>query len=511
MSNKVLRRVLIILLTFMCIVNMIFCFLFSLNSIKKVYLNESNINKIQELLAKDFPLEDINNISAIGYRSAWHNSIIYIYNLSNDFQSISINDNNSIGRYVQENGESIDKPLVDTLSTITIAIIIVIIIIEFVTVLKKVKHKEKSKKDNLKELKGIRKIFAIVKTKIIFYVFIYVLFYVVTTILLHKFNLEYMQWVHFMSSLIILIGGMAGIIQLLKKEDISVIMIIVLDLLLILIFIVGIYLVFKSLNYEEISYKDGYKMVENSFSDSYKDYHIDYYDYKNIFVRGKNARIRDIYHRSFSEDNYIVTDYYDRYGNYLYSKNKYEVKNTDILSNLTGVPHENEKDNKLIESIKQEDILYEKELNKKTKIQIISRGAILGQKILVVVGKTVDGGQTWYNQLEMYDGALTVNNDSKYVFINQNIGFINNLQTVLNDETQQGLLVTVDGGKTFEIAQFENIEEIGTQYLYVEDVPYVENQILKVKTYTIDYNREKTKIYYEFYSKDFGKTWEYVK
>lgn len=510
MSNKVIRRILIILLIFICIMNMFFCFLLSFNSIKKVYINENNRTKIQELLAKDFPFEDINNISAIGHQNQLHNSIIYIYNLSNDFRAININDNNNIGRYVQEKGESIDKPLIDVLSTANIIIIVGIVIFEIAIKFNKQNSKIDKTKDNLKESSAIKKFFAVVRTKILFYVFSYELLYAITRILLNQFNLEYMQWVNLVSAIILLVGGIVGTIQLLKKEDISILKIVVLELMIIIIFFVGNYLVFKSLDYEEITYKDGLKMVQNVFSEEYKGRWIEYYDYKNIFIRGKNVRIKDIYDDNFTENEYRCTQYYDENGKYIFSINKYNNQpSTIIIPSDTPNNKQEEEDPKLIKSVEPADILYEREINPKVKIRIINRGAVLGQRILIVIGKTTDGGKTWYNQLEIDDGALTVNNGAKYVFINQNIGFVNNLQTVVNDETQKGLLVTVDGGKTFEVAKFESIEEVENQYLYVEDVPYLENQILKVKTYTLDYNRENTKIYYEFYSKDFGKTWEY--
>lgn len=517
MSNRAIKRVLIILLIFICVINMILCFLFSFNSIKKVYINENNIAKIQELLARDFPLEDISNISAIGHQFKSHNSTIYIYNLSNEVRSININNNNNMGQYAKENGEMVYKPLVDALYIITIIIIIGIVIFEIAIKFKQRVHKEKITKESLNNANPIKKFFVIARTKILFYVFLYEFLYLITRILLNKFNLEYIQWVNFVSSIILLVGGIVGIMQLLKKEDISVLRIIILELMLIIIFFVGIYLVFKTLGYEEITYKDGRKMVQEIFVEGTSGSHtkrwIEYYDYKNIFIRGKNVKIKDIYDDNFTENEYVCTEYYDEYGKRIFSKNKYNNQPSTIIipSDILNNTDQEEEDRRLIKSIKSEDILYEKEINPKVKIRIIDRGAILGQRVLIVIGKTTDGGKTWYNQLEIGDGALTVNNEAKYVFINQNIGFVNNLQTVVNDETQKGLLVTVDGGKTFEVAKFESVEEVGSQYLYIEDVPYAENQILKVKTYTLDYNREDTKIYYEFYSKDFGKTWEYTK
>ena len=73
----------------------------------------------------------------------------------------------------------------------------------------------------------------------------------------------------------------------------------------------------------------------------------------------------------------------------------------------------------------------------------------------------------------------------------------------------RGLLVTTNGGKNFEDANIIHPKIIEEENLFVEDVPYIKDGKLKVKIYTINNNKEPNKTYYEFSSKDNGKTWNY--
>ena len=77
------------------------------------------------------------------------------------------------------------------------------------------------------------------------------------------------------------------------------------------------------------------------------------------------------------------------------------------------------------------------------------------------------------------------------------------------DGENRQLLVTTNGGKTFEDANIVHLDSIKESNLFVEEVPYIEDGILKLKLYTTNKYLEKT--YYEFYSKDNGLTWIYSK
>ncbi len=79
------------------------------------------------------------------------------------------------------------------------------------------------------------------------------------------------------------------------------------------------------------------------------------------------------------------------------------------------------------------------------------------------------------------------------------------------DGENRGLLVTVDGGKHFKNANIIHPNNIKERNLFVNDVPYIEDNVLKVKIYTINHNREQVKKYYEFISEDSGLTWRYSK
>lgn len=87
---------------------------------------------------------------------------------------------------------------------------------------------------------------------------------------------------------------------------------------------------------------------------------------------------------------------------------------------------------------------------------------------------------------------------------NENVGFINNLSLIILGNENDGLLVTVDGGKSFKNSNF--IFPLDVQYsaFYINDLPYLEDDKLKVKLF-VSGSTEDT--YYEFTSVDNGLNW----
>lgn len=183
--------------------------------------------------------------------------------------------------------------------------------------------------------------------------------------------------------------------------------------------------------------------------------------------------------------------------------NDYAVTN-NIVSNNESVDDSNKN------IMEENDILYEKIFDEKSKIRIVFKGAILGQKSIIKIEKSNDNGNTWVNQLEMGDGVLQIHNGSKFVFIDENIGFINDPGLAGTNNEHSALLVTVDGGRTFVESNIIHPDIITEENLLVNDTPYVENNLLKLNVYTINYNKNPKETYYEFYSQDNGLNWNCI-
>ena len=170
-----------------------------------------------------------------------------------------------------------------------------------------------------------------------------------------------------------------------------------------------------------------------------------------------------------------------------------------------------EKVDLLSEEEKKAEVLYEKKIDELTSIRIVYIDSILAQRSLIGIQKTTDGAKTWKNQLQMSDRYLTIHNGAKYVFLDENIGFINDQGLAGTNGDNRELLVTIDGGKTFVNANIIKPDSIMAENLFVDDIPYIEDNILKVKVYTIDYHDWQDKTYYEFYSDDNGLNWKIYK
>ena len=275
---------------------------------------------------------------------------------------------------------------------------------------------------------------------------IYLIIFILLKKILNEFNLEYMQWIKYFSIIIITIGTIIGTIQILKKKKIILVILLIFETVIIT-FIVGILLLALVLNPEEVVYKNGKKMVKETRSVLLSNW-INYYDYKNIFVRGKNKRIHESYNNSLNE--YLDTIYFDEKGNRILNDDEKKKTNTEELKNNIV-----EEDTKQSETIKINDTIYEKIVDKNTIIRILYKGSILAQRSAISIEKTIDGG------------------------------------------------------KTFKKANIIHPDNIIEESLLVDSVPYIEKGILKLDVYTINYNKNPIKTYYKFYSQDNGLNWEY--
>ena len=102
-----------------------------------------------------------------------------------------------------------------------------------------------------------------------------------------------------------------------------------------------------------------------------------------------------------------------------------------------------------------------------------------------------------------------VSNEAKFVFLNENLGFAIPTGKIYLDNSKPGLYVTNDSGKTFSASNFK-YENKNVEYISIEDVPYYDENTLKIKCSV--YQPSLNKGEYEskeliFISNDSGLTW----
>lgn len=373
----------------------------------------------------------------------------------------------------------------------------------------------------------MKRIFKKLENNILAYTSIFTIFFVLLHFLFKLFNIRFRLWCYCLVATFMIVGIIVGTFQFLKEKSKKVKLVFFIIGVSIIIFVaVSWKTILVALDYtpEHIVTKNDKKYV--AYVRAFLNVDVYYYDYINFFLVGDILKIYENYgnggydpfdgkHDMFEPLQYY---YYDKKGEVIETNDEYYNKN---LINNTTISDEKENSIKNFETTEkpltqddisetneednaeEKEILYEKNINKKTSIRVMYVGAILGQRSVIVIEKTTDGGKTWNNQLETTDGYMTIHNGAKFVFIDENIGFINDPGLAGTSGENRGLLVTTDGGKNFTniIMETNNLKED----LYIEDVPYKENNILKLKVYTIE-NYDKK--YYYFYSEDNGISWK---
>lgn len=341
-----------------------------------------------------------------------------------------------------------------------------------------------------------------------------ILVVVLVYFLLKIFNITFRQWVYYFVFAITAIGIIIGSIQISKKRGkITKAFFIILGIAVVVIIVLFwkiILLVFAfSYKPEHVIIKDNKKYV--AYVIAFKQVDVEYYDYINFFLVGNRLKLRE----EFGSGGYDPFD--DEHNDrkalryYYYDNNNNVINTNDELYNKlkSGTYKTNTNEELNVVSAKltdmtsvEKDIIYEKRIDDKIVIRVINKGAILAQRSIIGIEKTVNNGETWNEQLETSDGVIQIHNGAKFVFINENIGFINDPGLAGTNGENSGLLVTTNGGKSFSDVIFKS----SMQGFHIEDVPYLESDMLKLKVYKIE-NYEKK--YYYLYSKDNGKTWNY--
>ena len=360
---------------------------------------------------------------------------------------------------------------------------------------------------------------------IIFYSILYLLIFLLMKTILKIFNIAFREWFVFLSIIIIAITFIIGIIQLLLKVKPKFLKILsVISFIVLLLLISPFAFVISAFIYmpEHVVEKDNKKYV--AYVNSWLDTRVEYYDYINFLLRENTIRIVENYYNvgkdvlADKEKKWIPENSfcYDENGKVIAiiedDNNSTSIGNNENEETFVGNEESNvEKADLLSEEEKKAEVLYEKKIDELTSIRIVYIASILAQRSLIGIQKTTDGAKTWKNQLQMSDRYLTIHNGAKYVFLDENIGFINDQGLAGTNGDNRELLVTIDGGKTFVNANIIKPDSIMAENLFVDDIPYIEDNILKVKVYTIDYHDWQDKTYYEFYSDDNGLNWKIYK
>ena len=111
-----------------------------------------------------------------------------------------------------------------------------------------------------------------------------------------------------------------------------------------------------------------------------------------------------------------------------------------------------------------------------TKLRFERYDYSLGQNQIVGVEKSTNKGKT-YEKLTM--NTIEVSMEPKFVFLNEKLGFAIAKQNLTKNNNYIGLKVTQDGGKTFVDGKI-NYDNPDIEILTIEDVPYYEDNLLKI-------------------------------
>lgn len=152
-----------------------------------------------------------------------------------------------------------------------------------------------------------------------------------------------------------------------------------------------------------------------------------------------------------------------------------------------------------------ENTLYYIELNNEI-LRFERYDYSLGQNQIVGVQKSVNKGKTFENITEE---NIIVSMEPKFIFLNEKLGFAISKSNLTKNNDYMGVKVTKDGGKTFIDGKI-NYDNPNIEILTVEDVPYYDNNELKLKCSIYQVKEDHTG--YEdveliFISVDDGLTW----
>lgn len=340
------------------------------------------------------------------------------------------------------------------------------------------------------------------KNNILPFALIFITVFLLVSLILDLVNIRLRLWVIILLSVIAIISFIIGIIQNIrllsndKKKPLIIITILI--FLLSLLFSPYIILILAfSYKPEHTVILDDKKYVAVVTSFLHVD--VDYYDYYGFLLMGTKVRV----HGDFGKGGYdpftnpnisdgVTYTYYDDTGKvktkrietFVKDKNNYNIDSNKTNSSTDYLLPEDE------------EVLYEKKFNN-TILKIGKVDNVLGQNMLVNILRSKDKGKNFY---VISDDVIKVSNEAKFLFLNENLGFIANTGKIYLDDNKTSLYVTNNGGKTFLSSKFNYTNE-DVSYLTIKSMPYYDNNTLILKCFIAD-GKELT-----FISNDNGLNW----
>ena len=333
-----------------------------------------------------------------------------------------------------------------------------------------------------------------IRKHVLLITFVYFILFTFFWILLGQLGFEYLFWFKIFSVLLIVFGMIFGTVLKIKhtayeKKDKTVLLISYLFfevfISVIVLCIVSFSLLYES---EKLVFIEDRLYVEKRHSFLLSNW-IDYYKFSNFLFRSKEASFTKNYNNSLNDFDYIGTTYYDEDAHIIPAPSLQEAVQIESMDSNIDIFKE---------------VLYTQKISDQIYFRVSKIDQILAQRNIVIVEKSIDGGNTYVNQLENDTHTLTVYDSANYVFLNEMIGFINHHSVSGKQRNNRGIIVTRDGGKTFEEIKLA-VEDSMLDYLYFEDVPYIEDGKLKLVG-QLYFSKIPEQVY--FISDDRGLTWK---
>lgn len=370
----------------------------------------------------------------------------------------------------------------------------------------------------------MKKVFNKAKNNIFVCDMIFVSVNILINFILYLMNMRFRLWFIILILFISIVGFIAGIFQLIYKSSDNKIKAIFISLLGFGPIVILLFLFMPIINFLAIfSYKPEHTITLDNKKyvavvSSFLNVDVYYYDYYGFLLMGTKVKVHGYFGKGgydpFTNPNVsdgVEYTYYDDKGKVkskrtetfikdkdgkVIDKNNYNIdidKNNDFDDSDNYVLPENE------------EVLYERKFNK-TILRFGKVNNVLDQNMLVHVLRSKDNGKNFY---VVSDDVIQVSNEAKFVFLNENLGFAISTGKIYLDNSKVGLYTTNDSGKTFISAKF-NYSNDNVDYISIEEVPYYDNDTLKIKcsVYQINSNKDG----YEdkelvFISNDNGLNW----
>lgn len=152
-----------------------------------------------------------------------------------------------------------------------------------------------------------------------------------------------------------------------------------------------------------------------------------------------------------------------------------------------------------------ENMLYRKKFQDVV-LKIERYDYVVGQQMTVGVEKSTDKGKHY---TRLTDVPVVVSMQARFLFLNESLVFIDSTGYVNRNNDFVGFKVSQDGGKTFQNAKFNYVNE-RVDLITIEDLPYYDGDTLKLNCSVYDVTSDRDgyqDMKIVFSSVDNGLTW----